>query len=45
VKTVREFYERLKNGCIKDINNKTVVAAVHDSIMEIRSVYRKCSFL
>jgi hypothetical protein len=45
VKMAREFYGRLKNGYTENTNNKAVAAAVHESIMEIRSVSRRYPLL
>jgi CHAT domain-containing protein len=45
VKMAREFYGRLKNGYTEDTSNKAVAAAVHDSIMEIRSAWRRYPLL
>jgi hypothetical protein len=38
IKIINKFYGRLKNGYAEKINNKIVATAVHDSIVEIRSI-------
>jgi len=41
VEMAGKAYERLKDGYAVQANNGAVAAAVHDSIMEIRAVWRR----